>query len=96
MGRAVPRAGAGEAVVWVYLAQVHTTYLETNSHFLSWRLLWVNKQDCCALRSGKAKISPPHSSRLPLILLHSGQGTEVIDTPRKPRPEVCWAQRGIE
>lgn len=23
MGRAVPGAGAGEAVVWVYLAQVH-------------------------------------------------------------------------
>lgn len=46
MGHTVPVVGAREAVVWVYLAQVHTTYLETNSHFLSGRLLWVNKQDC--------------------------------------------------
>lgn len=43
MGRAVPGAGAGEAVVWVYLAQVHTTDLETNSHVFSQRAAALGK-----------------------------------------------------
>lgn len=40
-------AGAGAAAVWVYLAHgSHDTLGNKHSHFLSRRLLWINKQGC--------------------------------------------------
>lgn len=53
------RVGAGEAVVWVYLAPgSHDTLGNKHSHFLSGRLLWINKQDCRAALVWKSRDKP--------------------------------------
>lgn len=73
-GACCSRAGARKAVVWVYLAHSsHDTLGNKHSHFLSGRLLWINKQDCKAAQSGKAEISPPLTPQwLPLVLARAG------------------------
>ena len=70
------QGGAGEAVVWVYLAQGSHTHTLGNkhSHFLSGRLLWINKQDCGAALVWKSRDQPP--------LLLSGS--------QRFQPELAW------
>lgn len=59
-GACCSRAGAGEAVAWVYLAHgSHDTLGNKHSHFLCRRLLWINKQDCRAALVWKSRDKPP-------------------------------------
>lgn len=68
------RAGAGEVVVWVYLAHSsHDTLGNKHSHFLSGQLLWINKQDCRAALVWKSRDKPPLLlGWLPLVLARRG------------------------
>lgn len=46
--------------MWVYLAHgSHDTLGNKHSHFLSGRLLWINKQDCGAALVWKSRDKPP-------------------------------------
>lgn len=59
--------------MWVYLAHgSHDTLGNKHSHFLSGRLLWINKQDCKAAQSGIAEISSPCSSAAPIRFSQRG------------------------
>lgn len=74
-------AGAGEAVVWVYLAQgSHDTLGNKHSHFLSGRLPWINKQHCRAALFWNSRDKPQCSSMVPTSFSqswHGGQGVRL-------------------